>query len=363
MTVTEKATTAQRFDSDEDRWRAVCTRSRKADGRFVFAVRTTGVYCRPSCAARRPRRENVVFLANPAAAKAAGFRACKRCHPDRSDDPEGDPIARACAIVSRAHELPRLAELGAAVGLSPFHFHRRFKAAVGLTPKAYIEAERARRMRDGLPVAASVTASLYEAGYGSSSRFYETSQARLGMRPSTYRHGGKGIEIRYATATCTLGAVVVAATGRGICAIELGDTAAAGINSLERRFPHARLCAGDDALQHLVEAAVAAVERPDGASSLPLDVQGTAFQEQVWRALRAIPPGETTTYADLARRLGRPTATRAVAAAVAANPIAVVVPCHRVVRGDGSLGGYRWGTARKKQLLAREAPVQQRRTK
>lgn len=345
---------------DDLRWQAVLARQSIASAGFVYAVRTTGVYCNPGCRSRRPLRDNVEFYDTPAAAAAAGYRPCKRCRPDRAATPPDDAVARACALIAAADQMPPLVELSAAVGLSPFHFHRRFKQALGLTPKAYIDAERARRLRIGLGRGSSVTAAVYDAGYGSSSRFYETAQARLGMSPTQYLKGGEGIAIRYAAGRCSLGAVLVAATDRGICAIELGDDSAAALDSLRSRFPGARLSKAGEDFQSLVARAIAAVEQPEQAANLPLDVQGTAFQEQVWRALRDIPSGATETYADVARRLGRPSSTRAVATAIAANPIAVLVPCHRVVRTDGGLGGYRWGLDRKKRLLAREASAIQK---
>lgn len=338
---------------DHQRWRAVLARDRASDGRFVFAVRTTGIVCRPSCGARHPRRENVAFFDTLDAALGRGFRPCKRCHPERADD-ASDLAAAACRIVGQADPLPSVGELAEAIGVTPVKLLRLFNASIGLTPKAYISAERARRLREGLRSAGSVTAAFHEAGFGSSSRFYDTAEARLGMPPRSYRAGGVGIEITYATGTSTLGVVAVAATARGVCAIELGDTAADVVARLMSRFPKAALRAGGPEFRQTVSDAIAAVERPERATRLPLDVQGTAFQEQVWRALRSIPPGRTTTYAELAGRLGRPSAARAVATAVAANPVAVLIPCHRVVRTGGGLGGYRWGIDRKRKILARE---------
>lgn len=339
---------------DPERWRAVLARDRSCDGKFLFAVCTTGVVCKPSCGARHPRRENVKFFDTLAAAIGQGFRPCKRCRPDRKDEAAG-LVAAACRIVGEADPLPGVGELADAVGITPFQLLRLFNSAIGLTPKAYIQAERARRLREGLRTAGSVTAAFHEAGFGSSSRFYDTAGARLGMPPRSYRAGGEGIEITFATGTCTLGALAVAATAKGVCAIELGDTDGEVLARLKQRFPKAMLREGGPEFRQTMGAAIAAVERPEHASRLPLDVQGTAFQERVWQALRSIPPGRTNTYAELAGRLGRPSATRAVANAIASNPVAVLIPCHRVVRTGGGLGGYRWGIDRKQKLLAREA--------
>lgn len=346
----QMATTA-----DRQRWQAVLARDATPHVPFVYAVRTTGIYCLPCCSSRKPLPHNVSFYDSPAAAAAAGYRPCKRCRPDEARAAPADPVQQACALIAAADDPLSLTQLSAAVGLSPFHFHRRFKATLGVTPKAYVQAERARRVREHLSRDGSITAAIHEAGYGSASRFYDEARARLGMPARTYKEGGMGLSIRYAFGRCSLGAVLVAATDHGVCAIELGDTNAAALASLERRFANARLSPADDGFVTLVAAAIAAVEAPDEARNLPLDVQGTAFQEQVWQVLRTIPSGSTQTYADIARRLGRPSSSRAVAGAVAVNPIAVIVPCHRVVRSDGALGGYRWGLARKQKLLAREA--------
>lgn len=356
MTTVENTSFADTiYDSDMRRWQAVVLRDRKADGRFFYAVSSTGIFCRPGCGARRPRRDNVSFFATVDAARNAGFRPCKRCTPDLVGS--DDPIARACAIVRDAAEPPTLAALSAAVGLSPFHFHRRFKAAVGVTPKAFIDARRAGRVRAKLCEGGSIISAAYEAGYGSSSRFYEAVEGRLGMKPTVYRSGGQGLEICYAFGRCSLGVVLVAGTRSGICAIELADDEVEALASLQQRFRKAQLTKAGAAFSQMVKRAIAAVERPETAAALPLDVQGTAFQEQVWQALQAIPEGKTATYAGIAKSLGRPAATRAVATAIAANPLAVVVPCHRVVRSDHALGGYRWGLERKRALLARERKV------
>ena len=342
--------------TDATRWQAVQARDRSADGTFVYAVRTTGVYCQPSCASRQPRRENVTFYDTNAAAEGAGYRACKRCRPGAParDDCDAARIARACALIADAATAPSLAELSAAAGVSPFHFHRLFKAVLGLTPKAYITAERARRLRQGLNSGSSITAAIYEAGYGSSSRFYERARGRLGMTASAYREGASGVQIRFAVGQCWLGAIIVAATDKGICAIALGDDPGELVRGLQDRFPNAQLTGADEGFEHLIAAVIGVVEEPRKAHNLPLDVQGTAFQERVWQALRAIPVAETATYAEIAQRIGKPAAHRAVANACGANPAAVAIPCHRAVRTDGGPGGYRWGIARKRALLERE---------
>ncbi len=338
-------------------WRAVVTRDARADETFVYAVKTTGVFCRPSCKARTPLPANVTFHASPDDARAAGFRACKRCTPDAPSRTarEASIVAAACATLADSETTPTLATLAAAAGLSPFHFQRLFKRVTGLTPRTYAAALKARRVAAALAEAPSVTTAIHDAGYGSASRFYEGATARLGMTPTTWRKGGAQQTIRYAIGDSALGRALVATTPRGVCAILLGDDDAALVKDLSKRFPKARLDADDDAFTGIARAALAAVDLPQAAAHLPLDVRGTAFQERVWQELRRIPPGETLTYAALANRIGSPQATRAVASACAANPLAVVVPCHRVVRGDGGLGGYRWGLARKEALLAREA--------
>ncbi|MGE3932776.1 MAG: bifunctional DNA-binding transcriptional regulator/O6-methylguanine-DNA methyltransferase Ada [Rhodospirillaceae bacterium] len=355
--MTALARTAASFDSADDRWEAVVRRDRAADGAFVYAVRTTGVYCRPSCAARRARRENVGFFDTTAAAVRAGFRACKRCRPDAAD-PAAAPaavVARACRLIDEAEEAPSLDDLARAAGLSRFHFHRVFKAQTGVTPKAYAAARRRERVQAALGDGASVTAAIYTAGFSSNGRFYDAASGMLGMTPTAYRRGGPGETIRFAVGRCWLGAVAVAATDRGVCAILLGDDPDALLRDLQDRFPKAALIGGDRAFESTVAAVVAFVESPGQGLALPLDVRGTAFQERVWRALRDIPPGTTVSYTALAATIGHPAAVRAVAQACAANPAAVAIPCHRVVRTDGSLSGYRWGLDRKRALIDREA--------
>ncbi len=342
---------------DEARWEAVKRRDRSAEGTFFYSVATTGVYCRPSCAARLPRRENVAFHPTCEAAERAGFRPCKRCRPNGPSQAErhAASVARACRMIEQAEEAPTLDALAKAAGLSPFHFHRVFKEITGVTPKAYASANRARRVKAELGTGASVTQAIFGAGYNSNSRFYEKATAMLGMKPSDYRAGGRHADILFAVGECSLGSILVAATKRGVCAIEFGDNPAALVEGLQDRFPKATLVGGDAAFEQLVARVVGFVETPGQGLDLPLDVRGTAFQQRVWEALRQIPAGRTASYADIAERIGRPSAVRAVAGACAANPAAVAIPCHRVVRTDGALSGYRWGVARKRELLAREA--------
>jgi AraC family transcriptional regulator of adaptative response/methylated-DNA-[protein]-cysteine methyltransferase len=348
-----QAETLKSFCSDEDRWQAVMQRDRRADGAFVYSVRTTGVYCRPSCAARRPRQENVRFHATAADAARAGFRPCRRCRPRElaANNAHTAAVAKACRLIAAADAAPDLPTLARAVAMSPSHFHRTFKALTGLTPKAYATAQRSQRMREELARSDSVTAALYGAGFQSSGRFYATSASVLGMKPSTYQAGGAGATMRFAVGQCSLGAILVAATERGICSIALGDDPTWLVRELQDRFPRAQLIGGDAAFEQCVATVVAFVEQPAIGLELPLDVQGTAFQQRVWQRLCAIPCGQTRTYAAIAHDLGAPNATRAVAGACAANPLAVAIPCHRVVRTDGSLSGYRWGIERKAELL------------
>lgn len=342
---------------DDPRFLALARRDASADGTFVYSVETTGVYCRPSCPARRAKPENVRFHADPAAAERAGFRACKRCRPNHDSPRERHvkTVERLCRYIEASDETPTLEELARRAELGVFHLHRVFKAVTGVTPKAYAEAHRARRLRETLADETTVTNALFAAGYGASATFYETAQQRLGMTPTDYRSGGGGHDIRFAVGECSLGSILVAATERGVCAILLGDDPEALCHELERIFPKARLLGGDRGFETLVANAVGLVENPRRTSTLPLDVRGTAFQERVWRALSAIPAGTTTTYSALARALGSPSSVRAVARACATNRIAVAIPCHRVVRTDGDPAGYRWGIERKRALLAREA--------
>jgi AraC family transcriptional regulator of adaptative response/methylated-DNA-[protein]-cysteine methyltransferase len=343
--------------ADDPRWEALLRRDAGADGTFVYSVRSSGVYCRPSCAARMPLRVNVAFHATPESAEAAGFRPCLRCRPSDASlaGRQAAAIAAACRLIDEADAVPNLKTLSAAAGLSPHHFHRVFKRTTGVTPRAYAAARRAERVAAGLRGAGSVTEAIYEAGYNSASRFYAASTARLGMTPTAYRRGGAGALIRFAVGQCSLGAILVAATEKGVCAILLGDEPDALTHDLQDRFPQATIEGGDAGFETLVARVVGLVERPDTGVDLPLDIGGTAFQQRVWEALRAIPSGRTATYTEIAARIGQPSAVRAVALACGANAHAVAIPCHRVVRSDGSLSGYRWGIARKRSLLARES--------
>lgn len=347
------ATTAQR----DPRWAAVLARDAAADGCFFYSVSTTGVYCKPSCASRPKRAEHVRFHATCAEAEQAGFRPCLRCRPDLPPLAERQAalIAEICRELSQADPLPGATELAIRAGLAAGHFQRLFKRVTGLTPHAYLAGERARRLRARLAQGAAVTEALLDAGYGSSSRLYEKADALLGMTPNTYRSGGAGARIRFALGRCSLGEILVAASARGVCAILLGDDPAALVEDLAQRFPRAGLEAGDAGFERLVAEAIRLVETPALGPAFPLDLQGTLFQQRVWQALSAIPAGTTTSYTQVAAHIGAPTAVRAVAAAIAANPLAVAVPCHRVLHRDGGLAGYRWGLARKRALLAREA--------
>jgi AraC family transcriptional regulator of adaptative response/methylated-DNA-[protein]-cysteine methyltransferase len=354
----------ERTGRQDPRYDAVFQRDRAADGTFYYGVTTTGVYCKPSCGARRPKQESVRFFETADEARAAGFRACKRCKPDATDDVHAAVVTEACRMLEDAvreqRPVPSLDELARRTGYSPFHLHRLFKRAIGVTPRAYASALRAGTLRDVLPASGSVTQAILEAGYSSTSRFYEVSQRRLGMRPSRARQGGQGETVRFAVGQTSLGAILVAATAKGVCAIHFGDDPVALVRSLEDRFPRADLVGDDERFLEVVARVVAMVESPGEALDLPLDIRGTAFQERVWQALSRIKPGETVTYAEIARRIGSPRAVRAVGQAVGANHLAVAIPCHRVVRTSGELSGYRWGVERKAELLAREATPQNR---
>jgi AraC family transcriptional regulator of adaptative response/methylated-DNA-[protein]-cysteine methyltransferase len=351
------------FATDGERWTAVQRRDPSADGAFYFSVRTTGVYCRPSCAARQPLRRNVAFHATREDAERAGFRPCRRCRPDQPGllEQRAAAVAKACRMIEAAEEPPSLDRLAAAAGLSRFHFHRVFKAVTGVTPAAYAAALRGRRVRDGLVRSRTVTEAIYGAGFNSSGRFYAGSSELLGMTPTSFRSGGAGVSIRFAVGECSLGAILVAATDRGICSIMFGDDPDVLVRELQDGFPNAEMVAGDPEFERLVATVVGFVEAPARGLDLPLDVRGTAFQHRVWQTLRQVPPGTTASYADIADRVGAPAAVRAVARACASNPVAVAIPCHRVVRKDGGLCGYRWGVERKRALLQREAGSSPRR--
>jgi len=340
----------------DPRWAAVLARDPAADERFVYAVKTTGVYCRPSSPSRLPKAENVEFFATAAEAEAAGYRPSQRAHANRStlNTRHAELVAAACRAIESAEKLPNLSALAKQAGLSSYHFHRVFKAVTGVTPKRYADAHRARKVRDELGRASSVTNAIYDAGFNSNSRFYAASDQVLGMRPSDYRAGGTNAQIRFAIGECSLGAILVAQSARGVCAILLGDDPDALARDLQDRFPHADLIGGDADFEQLVAQVVGFVEAPGIGLDLPLDVRGTAFQQRVWQALRDIPAGSTASYTDIATRIGAPKAVRAVAQACAANRLAVAIPCHRVVRSDGTLSGYRWGVERKRELLKRE---------
>ena len=334
----------------EAAWAAVLRRDRAADGRFVTGVLTTGIYCRPSCAARHPRRDNVRFFADGAQARAAGLRPCLRCRPDEAAR-DGEAVARALRLIEAAEQAPSLDQLAAAAGYSPHHFHRLFRRATGVTPAAYWRSLRARRAEAALAQGGRITDAIYDSGFSGPGRFYAEAKGRLGMTPSAWRDGGKGETIRWALADTWLGPMLVAATDKGICRLSFDEREEA----LRARFPNARIEPGGAAMAELVERAVAAVETPERPHDLPLDVRGTAFQEAVWRELSRIPPGETRTYAQIAAAVGRPAAVRAAGSANGANNVAVLIPCHRVVRTGGVLGGYAYGTERKAKLLEREA--------
>lgn len=350
MHITENST------ADDPRWAAVVSRDAGADGRFVYAVLTTGIYCRPSCPSRRARPENVSFHDTAADAELAGYRPCRRCRPDQLSPAQerARTITALCRHIDSAEETPGLEELAARAGWSPWHLHRTFKAHTGLTPHAYATARRAQRLQKELPGSETVTQAIHEAGYRSSGRFYSEAEQVLGMTPGRYRAGGAGMHVRFAVGESTLGAILVAQSERGLCAIALGDDPDGLVQDLQDRFPRAELQAGDEAFDELVAQVAGFVEEPQRGLDLPLDIRGTAFQCRVWDVLRKIPPGETLSYQEGAERIGSPGASRAVAGACARNPLAVAIPCHRVVRQDGGISGYRWGVERKRALLARE---------
>jgi AraC family transcriptional regulator, regulatory protein of adaptative response / methylated-DNA-[protein]-cysteine methyltransferase len=342
---------------DNQRWQSVLQRDRAADGLFLYAVETTGVYCRPSCGARRALRKNVRFYASCDEAERSGFRPCKRCRPREAGVTESQTAAviQACRQIDESLEAPTLAALARESGLSTFHFQRVFKALTGVTPKAFADARRSERVRKALKRSHSITEAIYEAGFNTSGRFYAESSNMFGMRPGTFRSGGRGETIRFAVGQCSLGSILVATTERGVCAILLGDDPEALVRELQDGFASARLIGGDAGFDRLVARVVGLVERPGNRADLPLEIRGTAFQKRVWDAIQAIPLGATRTYAQIAKEIGRPKAARAVARACGSNRIAVAIPCHRVVRTDGETSGYRWGIKTKQNLLAREA--------
>jgi AraC family transcriptional regulator of adaptative response/methylated-DNA-[protein]-cysteine methyltransferase len=343
--------------ADDPRWARIVARDKTADGHLWYSVSTTGVYCRPSCPSRIANPKNVQLHDSLESAKATGFRSCRRCNPDGlSIEAENAVlVAQACRIIEDGEEEPPLDELADAIGRSPSHFHRLFKAATGLTPRDYAAAHRAKKVRQGLCCSKTVTEAIYDAGFNSSGRFYEKSTDMLGMTPSQYRSGGANEEIRFAVGQTSLGAILVASSKKGVASILLGDDPDELVRDLQDRFAKARLIGADRDYEALVARVVGSVETPAIGLNLPLDIRGTAFQQRVWQALREIPVGETVSYAEVARRVGSPNAVRAVGRACAANHLAVVIPCHRVVRNDGSLSGYAWGVERKRVLLDREA--------
>jgi AraC family transcriptional regulator of adaptative response/methylated-DNA-[protein]-cysteine methyltransferase len=339
-------------DTDEF-WQAVANRD--PDAAFVYAVRSTGIYCRPSCPSRRPRRDRVLFFARATAAAQAGFRACRRCAPDRSSDPQVELVQAACRAIDEAVDgKVTLVDLGKRVGSSPYHLQRTFKRIMGISPRQYADSRRLERLRNRLHAGEPVTAAVYDAGYGSSSRVYERAGSQLGMPPAVYGRGGRGMRVRYATAACPLGRLLVAATERGICFVSLGDSDLELETVLWRQYGEAEIERDPGPLDQWVEAILRYLAGQEPHLDLPTDVRATAFQRRVWEELRAIPYGETRSYGEIARALGKPDAVRAVGHACAINPTAIVVPCHRVVRGDGNLAGYRWGIERKRMLLAAE---------
>jgi AraC family transcriptional regulator of adaptative response/methylated-DNA-[protein]-cysteine methyltransferase len=344
----------------DPRWGLIVVRDSEADGKFFYSVRTTGVYCRPSCAARLPCPENVSFYKTRKDAEKAGFRPCKRCKPDQPSLREqyAVKVTRACRIIEQLDTLPRLKDLAARVDVSAYYFHRKFKQITGLTPREYAMAHRIKRIKSALERRGTITQAIFNAGYNSNSRFYEKSNEVLGMTPTHYQSGGANTEIRFAIGECSLGSLLIAQSERGVCAILLGDDPELLVRDLQDRFSRADLIGGDSQFEQLIAKVVGFIEAPGIGLDLPLDVRGTAFQQRVWQALHQIPVGETLSYTELACRIGAPTSVRAVAQACAANAIAVAIPCHRVVRNDGTLAGYRWGIERKRALLEREAAIE-----
>ncbi|HEX8136464.1 MAG TPA: bifunctional DNA-binding transcriptional regulator/O6-methylguanine-DNA methyltransferase Ada [Pyrinomonadaceae bacterium] len=353
---------------EETRWQAVAAREAAFDRVFFYGVHSTGIYCKPSCPSRRPRRTQVVFFDSTEQAEAARFRPCRRCRPAHGPkrDAQAEMVERACRLIeASATGAPSLAELGARLGVSRYYLQRTFKKLLGVSPRQYALAQRVSQFKTRIREGESVTGAMYEAGYGSSSRLYEQADAELGMTPASYSRGGAGAQIKYAVAACELGPILVAATERGLCAVRLGDTGAQLVATLRAEFPSAEISEDRLALGLYVEALLRHLAGQQTTLDLPLDVRATAFQRRVWEELRRIPYGSTRSYSEIARATGQPQATRAVARACASNPLAIVTPCHRVIREDGHLGGYRWGMERKRKLLAKEqerksrAPVEE----
>lgn len=351
-----KKTLATSVLSDE-RWIKILTKDTSADGQFYYSVKTTGIYCRPSCGSRTPLPENIQFHLTTQDAELSGFRPCKRCQPNRPPLKEllAIKVTQACKLIEASDEMPSLAALAEKSGLSRYHFHRTFKALTGLTPKAYSKAHLENKIRNKLQTSGTITDAIVDAGYNANSRFYEQSNQILGMKPSVYRFGGNNTKIRFAVGECTLGSILVASSSIGVCAILIGDSPESLVEDLQNRFPNAELIGGDTSYETTISKVVGFVEAPQFGLDLPLDIRGTAFQKRVWQALRNIPAGETLSYSEVADKIGSPKAVRAVAGACAANVIAVAIPCHRVVRSDGDISGYRWGVERKKALLTRES--------
>jgi AraC family transcriptional regulator of adaptative response/methylated-DNA-[protein]-cysteine methyltransferase len=358
MTAMLTTTPALPSVTDDPRWARIVARDKAADGLLWYSVATTGVYCRPSCPSRTANPKNVQLHDSLEGAKATGFRPCRRCNPDGPsiECENAGLVAKACRVIEESEEEPSLEQLAEGAGLSPSYFHRVFKSATGLTPKDYAAAHRAKKVRQGLASSNTVTEAIYDAGFNSSGRFYERSTDMLGMTPSQYRAGGANEEIKFAVGQTSLGAILVASSAKGVAAILLGDDPDELVRNLQDRFPKAHLMGADRDYEALVARVVGLIEAPRIGLDLPLDVRGTAFQQRVWQALREIPVGEAASYAEIARRIGSPKAVRAVAGACAANNLAVAIPCHRVVRKDGSPSGYAWGVERKRALLDREAP-------
>jgi AraC family transcriptional regulator, regulatory protein of adaptative response / methylated-DNA-[protein]-cysteine methyltransferase len=360
MTATQDKTSLPSTPADNPVfWEAVTKRDPAFDGQFFYSVKTTGVFCRPSCAARLANPKNVAFHANVVAAQDCGFRACKRCKPDQASQTVhlAQSVEKACRFIEANETMPSLADLASHVGLSAHHFHRVFKTTTGLTPRAYALAHRNTRLHSQLPQSGSVTEAIYDAGFSSSSRFYETSSQMLGMKPRAFKRGGEGMVIQFALAQCSLGSILIATTKIGVCAILLGDTPEPLLVDLQDRFPNAELRGDEPNFEASVAHVIALVEQPRLGHELPVDVRGTAFQRRVWQALTNIPVGTTKSYSEIADDIGEPRAARAVAQACGANPLAVAIPCHRVVRNNGDLSGYRWGVSRKEAILAREKPL------